>query len=84
MSGRRESELALGPATDRTANSKVGSALAANVSPDAGQPNSLRHDVFCQLLLCLFCKDFMDFCQFWKFAFIFSAAFIFNDLSACL
>lgn len=84
MSGQCESELALRSVTDSTANSRVGSALAAHVSSDANQPDSLRHEVFCQLLLWLFCKDFMDFCQFWKFAFILLAAFIFNDLSACL
>ena len=84
VSGQCESELALRSVTDSTANSRVRSALAAHVSSDANQPNSLRHDVFCQLLLWLFCKDFMDFCQLWKFAFILLAAFIFNDLSACL
>ena len=70
--------------TDSTENSKARSAFTANVPPDANLSNSLRHDIFCQLLLWWFCKDFMEFCQFWKFAFFLLAAFIFNDLNACL
>ena len=54
----------LRPVTDSPANSKASSAFKADVSSDADQCDSLRHDVFRQLLLRWFCKDFTSFCRF--------------------
>lgn len=72
----------LRPVTDSPANSKASSAFKADVSSDADQSDSLRHDVLRQLLLRWFGKDFTSLCRFWKFAFVILAAFVFKDLSA--